>query len=128
MYVDGCLTNEHERCTPTPFHTPNTHQREINLTTNQTPPPPIPFPSTQQTPNTHHPQRSSPPPFTFQSDHHPLPNNEHPPPTTHPTEIEALLGEVMTTCEKIRTVCAQGEGWLKPEYRKPGPMMVRFGC
>lgn len=40
-------------------------------------------------------------------------------------EIEALLGEVMTTCEKIRTVNEQGESWLQPEYRKPGPMMVR---
>lgn len=39
-------------------------------------------------------------------------------------EIEALLGEVMTTCEKIRTINAEGEAWLKPELRKPGPMMV----
>jgi hypothetical protein len=38
--------------------------------------------------------------------------------------VEALLGEVMTTCEKIRTINAEGEAWLKPEYRKPGPMMV----
>ncbi len=39
-------------------------------------------------------------------------------------KIEALLGEVMTTCEKIRTINVQGEGWLQPEYRKPGPMMM----
>lgn len=39
-------------------------------------------------------------------------------------EVESLLGEVMTTCEKIRTINAEGESWLKPEYRKPGPMMV----
>jgi len=39
-------------------------------------------------------------------------------------KIEALLGEIMTTCEKIRTVNAQGEAWLKPQYRTPGPMMM----
>lgn len=42
-------------------------------------------------------------------------------------EVEALLGEVMTTCEKIRTINAEGEAWLKTEMRKPGPMMVRHG-
>lgn len=39
-------------------------------------------------------------------------------------KIEALLGEIMTTCEKIRTINAQGEGWLQPQYRTPGPMMM----
>ena len=52
------------------------------------------------------------------------PHGHHHPPIAPIAEIEALLGEVMTTCEKIRTVNAQGETWLQREYRKPGPMMV----
>lgn len=38
--------------------------------------------------------------------------------------VDAVLGEVMTTCEKIRTICAAGELWLKPEYRESGPMLM----
>ena len=39
-------------------------------------------------------------------------------------KVDALLGEILTTCEKIRTICASGELWLKPSYRETGPMMV----
>lgn len=38
--------------------------------------------------------------------------------------VDALLGEVLTTCEKIRCVCEHGEQWLKPEVRANGPLMV----
>jgi acyl-CoA reductase-like NAD-dependent aldehyde dehydrogenase len=40
------------------------------------------------------------------------------------TELDALLGEVLTTCEKIRCICSEGEGWLRSSSRKPGPLMV----
>lgn len=40
------------------------------------------------------------------------------------TKVDALLGEVLTTCEKIRTVLAHGEEWLRPSYRPSGPMML----
>ena len=30
----------------------------------------------------------------------------------------------MTTCEKIRCINANGEGWLKPDYQPTGPMMM----
>ena len=39
-------------------------------------------------------------------------------------KVDAVLGEVITTCEKIRTVCEWGELWLRPDYRPTGPMMV----
>ena len=39
-------------------------------------------------------------------------------------KIDAALGEVLTTCEKIRTICEYGELWLNPEYRPTGPMMM----
>jgi len=39
-------------------------------------------------------------------------------------KLDALLGEVLTTCEKIRCVCANGEKWLKPDYRPVGPLMT----
>eukprot|EP00568_Trieres_chinensis_P012915 CAMPEP_0183294788 /NCGR_PEP_ID=MMETSP0160_2-20130417/2979_1 /TAXON_ID=2839 ORGANISM="Odontella Sinensis, Strain Grunow 1884" /NCGR_SAMPLE_ID=MMETSP0160_2 /ASSEMBLY_ACC=CAM_ASM_000250 /LENGTH=630 /DNA_ID=CAMNT_0025456157 /DNA_START=52 /DNA_END=1944 /DNA_ORIENTATION=- len=39
-------------------------------------------------------------------------------------KVDALLGEVMTTCEKIRCINFNGEGWLKPSYRPTGPMMM----
>ena len=29
--------------------------------------------------------------------------------------VDACLGEVLTTCEKIRTLCASGELWLRPD-------------
>ncbi|CAM9681655.1 unnamed protein product, partial [Choristocarpus tenellus] len=37
--------------------------------------------------------------------------------------VEAMLGEVLITCEKVRCVCAHGEDWLKREYRPGGPLM-----
>lgn len=39
-------------------------------------------------------------------------------------KVDALLGEVMTTCEKIRCVNANGELWLRKSYRPTGPMMM----
>lgn len=39
-------------------------------------------------------------------------------------KVDALLGEVMTTCEKIRCINANGELWLRKDYRPTGPMMV----
>ena len=38
--------------------------------------------------------------------------------------VDALLGEVMTTCEKIRCVVQWGELWLQPSYRPNGPLMM----
>ena len=38
--------------------------------------------------------------------------------------VDACLGEVLTTCEKIRTLCASGELWLRPERRTTGPMFL----
>ena len=38
--------------------------------------------------------------------------------------VDAVLGEITTTCEKIRTVCEWGEMWLRPDYRPTGPMMM----
>lgn len=31
--------------------------------------------------------------------------------------VDASLGEIMTTCEKITWLLSEGEKWLKPEYR-----------
>ena len=31
--------------------------------------------------------------------------------------VDASLGEIMTTCEKINWLLSEGEKWLKPEYR-----------
>jgi len=31
--------------------------------------------------------------------------------------VDASLGEIMTTCEKINWLLSEGEQWLKPEYR-----------
>ena len=39
-------------------------------------------------------------------------------------KVDAVLGEVVTTCEKIRTICEWGEMWLRPSYRPTGPMMM----
>ena len=39
-------------------------------------------------------------------------------------KVDALLGEVMTTCEKIRTINSLGEVWLRPSYRPTGPLMM----
>lgn len=38
--------------------------------------------------------------------------------------IDAMLGEVLTTCEKIRCTNSNGELWLRPSYRSTGPLMV----
>lgn len=38
--------------------------------------------------------------------------------------LDALLGEVLTTCEKIRTLQWNGELWLQPQYRATGPLML----
>lgn len=34
--------------------------------------------------------------------------------------LDAILGEVITTCEKIHWLCNEGERWLRPEARSPG--------
>lgn len=36
---------------------------------------------------------------------------------TGKTLVDASLGEIMTTCEKITWLLAEGERWLRPEYR-----------
>lgn len=36
---------------------------------------------------------------------------------TGKTMVDASLGEIMTTCEKITWLISEGEKWLKPEYR-----------
>lgn len=36
---------------------------------------------------------------------------------TGKTMVDASLGEIMTTCEKITWLLSEGEQWLKPEYR-----------
>ena len=39
--------------------------------------------------------------------------------------VDALLGEVMTTCEKIRCIVHWGELWLRPSGPRPnGPLMM----
>jgi len=38
--------------------------------------------------------------------------------------VDALLGEVMTTAEKIRCIVQWGELWLQPSYRPTGPLMM----
>ncbi|KAL7548375.1 hypothetical protein ACHAWF_011668 [Thalassiosira exigua] len=40
------------------------------------------------------------------------------------TRVDALLGEILTTCEKIRTLLHHGETWLEPSRREVNPMMV----
>lgn len=39
-------------------------------------------------------------------------------------KIDALLGEILTTCEKIRCINCHGEEWLQKDYRPVGPMMM----
>jgi hypothetical protein len=39
-------------------------------------------------------------------------------------KVDAVMGEILTTCEKIRTICEWGELWLRPERRPTGPMML----
>ncbi|OVA02521.1 Aldehyde dehydrogenase domain [Macleaya cordata] len=43
---------------------------------------------------------------------------------TGKTMVDASLGEIMTTCEKITWLLAEGERWLKPEYRSSGRAML----
>jgi acyl-CoA reductase-like NAD-dependent aldehyde dehydrogenase len=39
--------------------------------------------------------------------------------------VDAYLGEILTTTEKIRTLIAEGELWLRPDYdRSTGPVMM----
>lgn len=40
--------------------------------------------------------------------------------------VDAALGEVLTTTEKIRTICAHGEQWLQPSdnSRPTGPLLL----
>ena len=40
------------------------------------------------------------------------------------TQVDALLGEILTTCEKIRTLLHHGETWLDKSYRDVNPMMM----
>lgn len=42
---------------------------------------------------------------------------------TGKTLVDASLGEIMTTCEKITWLLAEGERWLRPEYRSSGRSM-----
>mmetsp|Transcript_24888 Transcript_24888/g.58400 ORF Transcript_24888/g.58400 Transcript_24888/m.58400 type:complete len:618 (+) Transcript_24888:116-1969(+) len=39
-------------------------------------------------------------------------------------KVDAVMGEILTTCEKIRTICEWGELWLRPDSRPTGPMMA----
>ncbi|KAL1320797.1 aldehyde dehydrogenase 22A1 isoform X2 [Arachis ipaensis] len=43
---------------------------------------------------------------------------------TGKTMVDASLGEIMTTCEKIHWLLSEGEKWLKPEYRSSGRSML----
>ncbi|KAM0839253.1 hypothetical protein ACQ4PT_060430 [Festuca glaucescens] len=43
---------------------------------------------------------------------------------TGKTMVDASLGEIMTTCEKITWLLDEGEKWLKPEYRSCGRSML----
>ncbi|KAJ6823885.1 aldehyde dehydrogenase 22A1 [Iris pallida] len=43
---------------------------------------------------------------------------------TGKTMVDASLGEIMTTCEKLTWLLAEGEKWLKPEYRSSGRSML----
>jgi acyl-CoA reductase-like NAD-dependent aldehyde dehydrogenase len=40
------------------------------------------------------------------------------------TQVDALLGEILTTCEKIRTLLHHGETWLERSPRDVNPMMM----
>ncbi|KAL2960290.1 hypothetical protein AAZX31_17G032000 [Glycine max] len=43
---------------------------------------------------------------------------------TGKTMVDASLGEIMTTCEKINWLLSEGEQWLKPEYQSSGRSML----
>jgi len=38
--------------------------------------------------------------------------------------LDAMMGEILTTCEKIRCINVNGEAWLDKQYRWTGPMMM----
>lgn len=38
--------------------------------------------------------------------------------------VDAVLGEILTTTEKIRTIVVSGELWLRPEQRDISPMFM----
>ena len=38
--------------------------------------------------------------------------------------LDALIGEVLVTCEKLAWLEAEGEQYLRPEYRDTGRMMI----
>lgn len=40
--------------------------------------------------------------------------------------VDASLGEIMTTCEKITWLLSEGERWLKPEHRYFHNTYVKF--
>lgn len=40
------------------------------------------------------------------------------------TMVDAALGEILTTCEKINWLLKEGERWLKPEYRSAGTVLL----
>lgn len=39
------------------------------------------------------------------------------------TMLDALIGEILVTCEKLSWLCSSGEKYLSPEYRDSGRMM-----
>jgi hypothetical protein len=39
--------------------------------------------------------------------------------------VDASLGEIMATCEKITWLLDEGEKWLKPEYRSEFPVIFQ---
>eukprot|EP00871_Galdieria_phlegrea_P003588 jgi/Galph1/422/GphlegSOOS_G5237.1 len=43
---------------------------------------------------------------------------------TGKTRVDAMLGEIITTLEKIRWLCAEGEAVLSPERRSVGPLTL----
>ncbi|KAJ0714933.1 putative aldehyde dehydrogenase (NAD(+)) [Helianthus annuus] len=43
---------------------------------------------------------------------------------TGKTMVDASMGEIMTTCEKITWLLSEGEKWLKPEHRSCGRSML----
>jgi hypothetical protein len=45
---------------------------------------------------------------------------------TGKTMVDASLGEIMTTCEKITWLLSEGERWLKPEYRYLISFFINF--
>ncbi len=42
--------------------------------------------------------------------------------------LDAIMGEVMVTCEKIHWLCKEGEKFLRPEKRSAGIMVSHQGA